>query len=71
MIDPKQKLSNSKTKQCQRAKAKKNCMKRELGTVNDQLAKYENRDMKNITALKHQHQTKMDGLKKKHKISAV
>ena len=65
MIDPKQheKLSNSKTKQCQRAKAKKNCMKRELGTVNDKLAKCEKRHMKNITALKQQHQTKMDGLK--------
>ena len=44
-------------------------MKRELGTVNDELAICDNRHLKQIMALKQQHQTKVDGLK--IKITAV
>ena len=51
--------------------AKKNCMKRELGTVNDEQAKCEKRLLKNITTQKRQTQPTVNRLKKKHQITAV
>ena len=45
--------------------AEKNCMKRELGTVNDKQAKCEKRLLKYITTQKRQNQTEVNRLKKK------